>query len=397
MHPANLMLVGAAFALLFRPSGSLLLVARIAPILALALSVIGGIGFVTTVMLAGASEILAYVTTFILTLVLGALVAGGHATGRLELGYLARLWIAIAVAEAALIGAQAVASRALVWESARLRNQSWFVTSHVDRPFGTFDSPIEAAAILAMALPLIPVIERSWVRYFSLAAILSGIFLTQSRSVAGISLVAVAYLAFIGLRSVAARVSVLVVSIISVLYLATSTTAGLVSRFEAGADDSLAVRGEAWQYFVENWQEYLVVGAGYRLGSGTKGVTLESSLENAYISLAFDIGVASVALLLVVQAYILWRPLIVPSLHRHFAVSSVAGIASGMAFSAFANPSAFGPFLWAAIGASFMGCLLPGAFAVESRCGADASSRVVRGRRRVTSSGYRVRRDGRNA
>lgn len=313
---------------------------------------VAGIGLVTTALAAPGVALILFAADFIQPALVGWLVLGALKRGGLSLGRLARYLVLLVFAEAILMLAQLSLGQPLVWENARLVYQTWFVAgSIVSRPYGTLDSPIEAAIIMVVGIALLPFVRSTVLRFAALFVLTAAAVATQSRFPFALLVFVLVYFAFTQSRTIA-QFALAAIGVGGVAVAVAVTWGGsLFARFDAGADSSAAGRGAAWQFVLDNWERYSLAGGGFRVGSSTKGVTLATSLENAYVMLAFDIGFLAALLYLLAQLVLAAQGVRSSAAHRHFGVAASAMIAGGFAFSAFTNPSAYATILWVLLGA----------------------------------------------
>lgn len=326
----------------------------------------GGLIICLTLLIVGATFVTAFqgavaqipalVANFIVPILYLVLALGALRAGDMRFEWLTHSLIAIMAVESVLILLQSATQNVLVWERELIRYQTWFVSTTITRPFGTFDNPIEAAAILASSVCLLVYVRNIAFQVALLALMSSAVILTQSRFPSILLIVAVLFVLATSRRSIGEFfVMSLFITAAVVMVLSTSAS-GLVERFAPGADSSLETRSIAWDYIVQNISSVLLSGGGYRVGSATKGIWLESSLESSYAILLFDLGAPLAIAYLLIQCHVALAGM--RTLSRGYSFAAFVAIGCAFAFSGFANPTSFGPIIWTYLGVGLWGSVI---------------------------------------
>ena len=350
-HPSNFVVLGGLFGALTigRHAGGFTS-RRVFPF-ALAIVLLTTLAVVVTGIDGSLSDIVKLLANISLPLICGLIVAVAvqedpRAARELGLGI-----VGIFIIQCALIYLQQFTGQDILWEAQRLAHTDFM--GQVDRPWGTFDSGLEAGALLAGVIPLLTIIRTDWLRIVLLLGFVGAELLTLSRIPALVGGVAVLYVLFSSGRSTSVKSGTGtkfmtgVAVVIGLFVVWTNFGSGLAARFGLldGEDESVDKHAAALDYALSNWAQYSVAGGGYRTGSATKGVILETSLENAYFILLFDFGLVFVTGYVLVQALSIIRGLRLGPVERHFAFSGMLLAVMALTSSGFANPSTWAPLM----------------------------------------------------
>lgn len=172
----------------------------------------------------------------------------------------------------------------------------WWWRGALPRPLGLMDSPVQLGMLLSVATAMLFYVRRT-----SLALLLALVFFGAALVAASrTSLViqgAIFVVIVLGSRT---RLDVKVLAVIAVGgalgYLLRSAVADLaLQRFseEAGSGD---LRRQAFDYFLGEVPELLLVGRGAASASGLRGAELRSSLENGWLIWIYEYGLVAVLL-----------------------------------------------------------------------------------------------------
>lgn len=199
---------------------------------------------------------------------------------------------AVAVIQSILV---LLISRGLIsqpFEDELTRNYWWSLISRSDRQMGTTDHPLNLALLIAAAVPLLALVERTWLRATAFLLLLGGVALTQSRI--GI-LAVVAGALYLVMRGAGAQrtkfptiVGVAVASIALYQY-------GLFQPvLERLSDDSgsSAIRINSWQLLIPRWDRFFGHGEGISSIKPymTTLVGFESTPESAFLGYVLAYG-----------------------------------------------------------------------------------------------------------
>lgn len=211
------------------------------------------------------------------------------------------------------------------------------------RALGTFDSPLDLGLAAALTVPLLVVVRRGLVRYASAMLLLAAVALSESRTPTIFAVLGVAYLVLSSMKSVRSFVAMVVVLGAAVaVFINVPILSGLTERFTGDDGNSAAARSVATDYIFDNISSVLVFGNGWGSSYRLKGTLLETSLENGYAILAFDLGGVAVLCLLFGQVLI--------ALSRRGApgawLSAIFAIAGGFTYSGITTMSAISIVMW---------------------------------------------------
>ena len=191
-----------------------------------------------------------------------------------------------------LIGGLQLATQSPLIFASRYGDYSWLDTMIAEgRVMGTMDHPLVLALFLLICVPLTFSFRSVYLRAGTVAVLLGGILLTQSRlaAVAGLAMVVILVFQYVSSRRVR-------LTIVSVLLLALGLVAlsplgqSLIGRFQ-NDQGSNTRRFVALDLYGSVWTKHILSGEG--LGTSyalTGGAQLKSSLENPVLMMAVDIG-----------------------------------------------------------------------------------------------------------
>ena len=216
------------------------------------------------------------------------------------------------------------------------------------RSLGTFDSPLDLGLAAAITIPLLATVRHPLVRYGSAILLLSAVVLSESRTPTIFAAVGVAYLVLVSMKSVRSFIAMLVVlGVGTAVFLSLPILSGLLERFTGDDGNSAAARSVATDYILQNLQSVLIVGNGWGSSYQLKGTLLETSLENGYAILAFDLGGIAVVFLLLAQVSIALGKRGIPGAW----LAVVLAIAGGFTYSGITTMSAISIVIWTSLAA----------------------------------------------
>ena len=256
--------------------------------------------------------------------------------------------LGLAAAQAILTLVQARLGRMLLFE-AQYATLPWFNPLKFDRWMGTADSPLILAFLLCVAAGLALGVRSVALRLGLLGLFLVSVLITQSRTGVGIICVVILYSVLRSRMAVWARALASLAVVAAGYVLVTSTlVVGFASRL---ADDtgSADARRRAISFIFANWAGYLFAGEGltasYTVG---RGAGLETSIESSILMYAVDVGWALTLVYFGAQFALLMRH---GFRHRLPGVTMAAGIAFVMPHvsSALAWSNFTGTFLWSTL------------------------------------------------
>lgn len=216
------------------------------------------------------------------------------------------------------------------------------------RPKGTFDSPLDLGFAAAVAIPLTAFLPRRHLRVVVSVVLLVAIVLSASRVPTVVGLAGTAWVLARSVRTFVAAVTAAAVAVVSLVVVAsTSLLDGLLERWTGSDGSSTSARNQASQYIVDHIGDHLLAGGGWGAAWQLKGTVLQTTLENSYAILAFDLGLVPVALLLLVQL----GPILERGVTIDARLAAGAAIVLGFAYSGLATMSAASTVLWLALAA----------------------------------------------
>lgn len=289
---------------------------------------------------------------------------------------LAQVIVVLATANAIVSFVQATASNA--WPFQKFNTMySPDPTSILTRTQGTVEHPLILSLLIVIAIPLCEGVRFPPLRYGLLVALF--VALLQSGSRAGLIFGAAGAI-YVLARSVWRRpVEILWVGVASALAVsALLGTQGAIVLLRIAEDArSSEVRLVAYDYFVQHWHSFILLGNGYGSSFDLKSHGfIQSSLENGYLMLAYDCGFISTVCLLLFIVFVAdrglragcWTP----------ALSALLGSAICATFSSIETVSAAPVLFFASLGvcyASVGGRSRTGLRGPHVLIDADASSR----------------------
>lgn len=208
-------------------------------------------------------------------------------------------WLAcLAVSESLLAIAQRLTGSGLVFEQYRSFAAQF---SRTGRAPGTFDTPLDLAAFLTLALVVVVQGRRPWPTWTSTTIVAAGVLCTGSRT--GI-VVAVAVVAFgVAVRG-SRRVADLVLAVSATIGAAFSVTSAAVqplfARFGDRGDRSSWARDVAREEGLRLVESRPLAGHGLVYSYEYALANLPSSFENAWLTLAIGAGLPVTALLMAI-------------------------------------------------------------------------------------------------
>jgi O-Antigen ligase len=264
--------------------------------------------------------------------------------------------------------------------------QKYWFTPTWDRWMGTTDHPLVLSLLICGAIPLLTGLRRAWLQPVLLVVMLVAVVITQSRSGVVAAGLATVYVLLASRTSSSRKAVMSIVLVLGSVWLATSSlSTGVVDRVQNDTGSTLA-RGSAWQYYLDNWQHYLVAGGGLNASYNVAAQAgLDSSFESAFLMYSIDIGLVFSVLYFAVQLVLVLRTRRV-SIHGAW-LSALVVIGLCQTFNSLEVETLVGPFLWTFIALAAEPAL-PGD---RARRGADQPDRsaepVVSSTKILTSSG----------
>ncbi len=168
----------------------------------------------------------------------------------------------------------------------------WRIVEESNRQMGTIDHPLDLGLLIASAIPLLALIRRTWVTYFSLVALVVGVLVTQSR----IALVGAAVgVVFLILKS---SITTMRRAILAVGVLVSYSVFNSFGAFEAISgriqDDSgsAEARRDAWTVILPDGLRFIPSGVGIQRVKGfvASQYGLETSPESAFLGYLVGFG-----------------------------------------------------------------------------------------------------------
>lgn len=347
IHPATwLVLAVFALQLVFRPRPIGAAVARHPLLMLCAIIFIGGCVWTSQANDSGGlrllfDQILAPLLVFLL------LVAYARGDQR-QLLLLRNTIIGLAAAQAVLTLVQARLGRMLLFE-ADYATLPWFNPLKFDRWMGTADSPLILAFLLCIAAGLAIGVQSVALRLGLLGLYLVSVLITQSRTGVGIICAVILYSVLRSRMAIWARaLAALVVAAAGYVLVTSTLIAGFASRI---ADDtgSADARRRAIGFIFANWAGYLFAGEGLTASyTVARGAGLTTSIESSILMYAVDVGWALTLVYFGAQLALLLRH---GFRHRLPGVTIAAGIALVLPHvsSALAWSNLTGTFLWSTL------------------------------------------------
>ncbi|MGN6218390.1 MAG: O-antigen ligase family protein [Microbacterium sp.] len=254
----------------------------------------------------------------------------------------------LATFEAILAMLQKATGSVLLFEQYYATFYWW--SSALNRSIGTLDSPLDLAAFLTMALPLVAAVRRTPLAVIVSIVIAGGVFVSGSR--VGI-VAAVAVLAWVLItHSRNAVTGIFIAAVLgatTILFMTSTLATELLDRFGDRGTASSDAREGAFGVGIQLVTDNLLTGNGPGFSYGYSLENLSSSFENAYLATAIDYGTVFVVTLLALQV---WAVLLGRSAGVTYLLPGSIGIVWGFAYSSFLSTSAFGLMAWFFIGVS---------------------------------------------
>ena len=341
LHPATLLLiVWAAFALLSNAPG----VARewrahwaIHSLLALCVT----LAVVMAVTLTGPTALFGLTNSLLSSILYFFCLRVVQGSDADAVPIIVRVFVLTMVVESILVIVQWLAGSNLPWAAvAGIQPGS--------RPVGTFDSPLDLGLAAAIAIPLLVTVRSPLPRYVALVLLLAAVVLSESRTPTIMAVVATIIILVLAIRSLRSLITmVIVVGVGIVAFINLPVLDGLVERFSGDDGSSSAARSVATEYILENIGSVVVFGNGWGSSYAMKGTVLETSLENGYAILAFDLGGLAVIALLAAQLLIWFSRRGMPGAW----LAAFFAVLGGFTYSGITTMSAISMVIWAVLAA----------------------------------------------
>ncbi|MBM7279493.1 O-antigen ligase domain-containing protein [Gordonia rubripertincta] len=169
----------------------------------------------------------------------------------------------------------------------------WRIVEESNRQMGTIDHPLDLGLLIASAIPLLALVRRAWVTYFSLVALVVGVLVTQSRiALAGAALGII----FLILKSsmTAMRRAILAVGV--VVSYAVFSSLGLFEAISGRIQDdsgSAEARRNAWTVILPDGFRFIPSGVGIQKIKSfvASQYGLQTSPESAFLGFLVGFGV----------------------------------------------------------------------------------------------------------
>lgn len=215
------------------------------------------------------------------------------------------------------------------------------------RPMGTLDSPLDLGFVLAVATPLLTVLRSSVLRVLLICTFGIGIITSESRTPTVVfAIVAIVVLWRPSSRNAERSMGVVALAVGAVVALRSGLAEGILFRVQVDDGNSSFQRSIAFEYAKDNIERFLFLGNGWGSTFGLKGSILRTSLENGFLTMAFDVGVIAVAGLAVVILMHL-RPLFSANYgSRSAALAVLVAVALATSYSGLVTMSASAIVLW---------------------------------------------------
>lgn len=210
-------------------------------------------------------------------------------------------WLAcLAVSESLLAIAQRLTGSGLVFEQYRSFAAQF---SRTGRAAGTFDTPLDLAAFLTLALVVVVVVQgrRPWRSWTSTTIVAAGVLCTGSRTGIIVAVAVVVVAVGVAVRS-SRRVADLVLAVAATVGAAFSVTSAAVqplfARFGDRGDRSSWARDTAREAGLRLVESRPLTGHGLVYSYEYALANLPSSFENAWLTLAIGAGLPVTALMM---------------------------------------------------------------------------------------------------
>lgn len=341
IHPGTILLI-VLFVALFS-SRSVQMAAELAsmPVVYASLILLSGAFVVITLFQRGPSPLLGMTNAFIAPMIFFFVARVEFRSSDQAARRLTTAFLAFSAIQALLVFAQWLLGQNLPWTGP-------YASVFLQRPLGTFDSPLDLGLAMVLAIPLLWRVRNPLTRYgagllFFFAAVLSA-----SRTPTLLAAVALVWLLFTSARHF--REVVVAIAITAFGCSALLTTAiigGLMTRLTVDDGNSGSARSYAFNYIVEHLRDFIFIGGGWGSSYRLKGSVLATSLESGYAIYAFDLGVVLTCALVAIQFSIICRrtqPII-----RGARLSALLGIGMAFVYSGITTMSASSLLLWAVL------------------------------------------------
>ena len=225
----------------------------------------------------------------------------------------------------------------------------WWET-YLERSLGTFDSPLDLAAFLTMAVPLTAALRRTPAVYLLAGLFATGVVVSGSRT--GVVLAAVAIVWIVFVRSsnpVPAIMTAATLGLGTAVLLSSPLASTLLGRFGFGGELSTQVRSDALIAGLDIARSDVFGGHGSGYAYNYSTSLLRSSFEDAYLATAIDLGLLVGVALVLIQ---LWAVFSGRGARLLFRLPGVMAIIWGFSFSSFVSTSTFGTLSWTFIALS---------------------------------------------
>lgn len=228
-------------------------------------------------------------------------------------------------------------------------SNAWW-TDYLQRSVGTFDSPLDLAAFLTMAIPLTSALRSTPAALILAGLLATGVVVSGSRT--GVLLAAVALVWIVFARSsnaIPAILTSLSIILAAAALLSSPLATTLLGRFGLGGASSTQARQDALPAGIRLAVEDLVGGHGSGYAYKFSRALLNSSFENAYLATAIDFGLLVAVALISIQ---LWATFSGRGGQLLFRFPGVIAVVWGFSYSSFVSTSTFGTLSWTFIALS---------------------------------------------
>jgi hypothetical protein len=253
-----------------------------------------------------------------------------------------------ASAESVLALVQFFTHDSVVFERYYMSNYWW--TDYLQRSLGTFDSPLDLAAFLTMAIPLTSALRSTPAALLLAGLLTTGVVVSGSRTGVGLAAVAIVWIVFArSSNAIPAILTSLTIVLAAAALLWSPLATTLLGRFGFGGALSTQARVEALPAGIRLAMEDLVGGHGSGYAYKYSRTLLESSFEDAYLATAIDFGLLVAVALIVIQ---LWATFSGRGGQLLFRLPGVMVVVWGFSYSSFVSTSTFGTLSWTFIALS---------------------------------------------
>ncbi|KQW06671.1 hypothetical protein ASC66_09460 [Leifsonia sp. Root4] len=328
-------------------------------------ALVAGVGLATTMSAQGDHGKAYVVNQLVVPVLVFAIVQVMLRGNAVAIRPIAAVVVALGCAQVAL-GAAQIATQGSIFFASSFAEYAWFDTMIAEnRAVGTLDHSLVLALFLFISICFAQYLTSVWFRWAATAVLMGGVLLTQSRMILLIAVLAIVIFLFrdehlARYRRWAAAVAV----VTAVLFAVSPPGQSLIGRFQEdlGSTDR---RVDALAHFASVWQEYLFTGAGFGSSTDlTEEAALKSSLENPFLMMTVDIGLAwavlwfGMQLMLALGFSLKWNRLLPQPrasfpqwVRRRWAVApafiaAIGAFAFTQTFSSTANQSAASLLVW---------------------------------------------------